>query len=148
MRKLMITMSQFTKVFNNIIFCKLKHVSRFAVVGIINTAIDFLMFTLSQSVFGLGYSISQIIGYSFGVSNSFVLNKIWTFDDKSVNKKTYYELIQFIIVNLFSLSITIIAMKALIINFHTGVYVSKILVTILTQITNYLGYKLWVFSEK
>lgn len=144
----MISMNQFSKVFNNIIFGKLKYVSRFSVVGIINTAIDFLMFTLSQSFFGLGYSISQIIGYSFGVLNSFVLNKKWTFHDKSANKKTFHELVQFVIVNLVSLSITIIAMKALITNFHTGVYVSKILVTILAQVTNYLGYKLWVFSEK
>lgn len=143
-----VSSNQLTKVFNYIIFGKLKHISRFSIVGVINTAIDFLMFTLSQSVLGLGYSLSQIIGYSFGVMNSFMLNKKWTFDDKKANKKSMHELIQFVIVNLVSLSITIIAMKVLITNFNIGIYLSKILVTTLAQVTNYLGYKLWVFSEK
>lgn len=141
-------MNQLTRVFNYIIFGKVKHISRFLIVGIFNTSVDFLMFTLSQSVFGLGYSVSQIIGYSFGVMNSFMLNKKWTFDDKRANKKTTLELMQFVIVNLASLSITIITMKVLITNFNIGIYLSKILVTILAQATNYLGYKLWVFSEK
>lgn len=148
MHKKIITMNQFNKAFNYIIFGRLKHIFRFSIVGVINTAIDFLMFTLSQLVLGLGYSVSQIIGYSFGVLNSFILNKKWTFDDKGANKKTIHELAQFVIVNLVSLSITIIAMKVLIANLHIGVYVSKIMVTVLAQITNFLGYKLWVFSEK
>lgn len=77
-----------------------------------------------------------------------MLNKKWTFDDKKANKKSMHELMQFVIVNMVSLSITIIAMKVLITYFNIGIYLSKILVTTLAQATNYLGYKLWVFSEK
>ena len=140
-------MKQLTKAINYIVYGKLKHISRFSMVGVINTAVDFLMFTLCQSVFGLGYTLCQVVGYSFGVINSFILNKKWTFDDRNASKKTFHELVQFAIVNLVSLCITIIAMNTFITSLNQGVYVSKILVTVLAQITNFLGYKLWVFSE-
>ena len=141
-------MKQLNKAVNYMIFGKLRHISRFSMVGVMNTAVDFLMFTLCQSVFGIGYSISQIIGYSFGVINSFILNKKFTFDDRKVSKKTFQELLQFVIVNVVSLCVTIIAMNVLIVSLNKGVYLSKILVTLLAQITNYLGYKLWVFNEE
>jgi len=141
-------MKQLTKAVNYMMFGKLKHISRFSMVGVLNTAVDFLMFTLCQSVFNLGYSLSQIIGYSFGVINSFVMNKKWTFDDRKVNKKTFHEFMQFAVVNFISLSITIIAMNVLVKNLNVGVYTSKIIITLLAQITNYLGYKLWVFNEE
>jgi len=144
----MIAMKQLTKAVNYVMFGKLKHISRFSMVGVMNTAVDFLMFTLSHSLLGLGYSFSQIIGYSFGVINSFILNKKWTFDDRKANKKTFHEFMKFSVVNLVSLSITIIAMTVLVKNLNIGVYSSKILVTVLAQITNYLGYKLWVFNEE
>ena len=141
-------MKQLTKAVNYMIFGKLRYISRFSMVGVMNTAVDFLMFTLCQSVFGIGYSVSQIIGYSFGVINSYILNKKFTFEDRKVSKKTFQELLQFVIVNAVSLCVTIIAMNVLIVSLNRGVYLSKILVTLLAQITNYLGYKLWVFNEE
>ena len=141
-------MKQLTKAVNYMIFGKLRYISRFSMVGVMNTAVDFLMFTLCQSVFGIGYSISQTIGYSFGVINSFILNKKFTFEDRKVSKKTVQELLQFAIVNVVSLCVTIIAMNVLIVSLNRGVYLSKILVTILAQITNFFGYKLWVFNEE
>lgn len=64
---------------NYIIYGKLKHITRFSLVGVANTIIDFLIFTLFNSFIGLNYLVSQIFGYSFGIANSFVLNKKWTF---------------------------------------------------------------------
>ena len=58
------------------IFCgKFRHLSRFSMVGALNTIIDFLVFTVFYEVFGINYIISQITGYSFGILNSFILNK-------------------------------------------------------------------------
>lgn len=89
-------------ILNYILYGKLKHLTRFSLVGVANTLIDFLIFTLFNGFIGLNYIASQILGYSFGVANSFVLNKKWTFSKSNSNKKTRNELFQFIIVNLFS----------------------------------------------
>jgi Predicted membrane protein len=125
---------------------KLKHLSRFSIIGVINTLIDFTVFTIFNSLFGVSYILSQGLGYSLGVANSFLLNKKWTFEDRKANKKSFYEFLQFIVVNLISLIITMMAMNLLVKNCNLNVYISKIMVTIIAQITNFLGYKLWVFN--
>ncbi|GCD09972.1 cell wall teichoic acid glycosylation protein GtcA [Clostridium tagluense] len=133
-------------IMNYILYGKLKHLTRFSLVGVANTLIDFLIFTLFNGFIGLNYIASQILGYSFGVVNSFVLNKKWTFSKSNSNKKTGNELFQFIVVNLFSLLITLITMNFLVKNLDINVYVAKIIITFIAQITNFLCYKLWVFN--
>lgn len=125
---------------------KLKHLSRFSMIGVINTLIDFTVFTMFNSLFGVSYILSQGLGYSLGVANSFLLNKKWTFEDRKANKKSFYEFFQFIVVNLISLIITMMVMNLLVKNFNLNVYISKIMVTVIAQITNFLAYKLWVFN--
>ncbi|WP_375372923.1 GtrA family protein [Clostridium sp. CF012] len=131
---------------NYILYGKLKHLTRFSLVGVANTLIDFLIFTLFNGFIVLNYIASQILGYSFGVANSFVLNKKWTFSKNNSNKKTGNELFQFIVVNLFSLLITLVTINFLVKSLDMNVYVSKIMVTFIAQITNFLCYKLWVFN--
>ncbi|MDP4144456.1 MAG: GtrA family protein [Bacillota bacterium] len=126
---------------------KLKKISRFSVTGVLNTLIDFAVFTIAHSLLGIGYTVSQVAGYSFGVINSFVFNKKWTFQNQNADKIVIRELIQFIIINLISLTITILCMKLLVNNLGLNVYVSKIIVTLVAQVTNFIGYKLWVFSD-
>ncbi|WP_224037036.1 GtrA family protein [Clostridium gelidum] len=125
---------------------KLKMLSRFSIVGVLNTLIDFVTFTIINSWFGINYTTSQISGYSFGVVNSFIFNRNWTFEDKDANKKIVHEFLKFIIINLISLIITIIFMRILIKRFNLNVYIAKIIVTFAAQITNFVGYKLLVFK--
>ncbi|KZL89582.1 GtrA family protein [Clostridium magnum] len=125
---------------------KFKHLSRFSMIGVINTIIDFTVFTIFHSLFGVSYVFSQGLGYGLGVVNSFLLNKKWTFADRRANKRSFYEFLQFVVVNLISLIITMIAMSLLVQNLNLNVYIAKVLVTVIAQVTNFLGYKLWVFN--
>lgn len=125
---------------------QIKHISKFSVIGVVNTLIDFLVFTICNGVLGVNYILSQVIGYSFGVANSFFFNKKWTFNDQISKKKTLHELTQFVVVNLISLIATMIFMKLLVTNLNLNVYVSKILVTLIAQVINFGAYKLWVFK--
>lgn len=134
------------RVTNYVLNGKFKNLSRFSIIGVLNTLMDFAIFTIFHSLFEVNYAVSQILGYSFGVINSFVFNKNWTFGDRNANKKTIREFLQFIVINLISLAITIIFMKLLIKNLELNVYIAKIIVTFIAQVTNFLGYKLWVFN--
>jgi putative flippase GtrA len=48
-----------------ILFDKYKHIMRFAIVGFINTGVDFLVFTALHSVVGLDKLLCQIAGYEW-----------------------------------------------------------------------------------
>jgi putative flippase GtrA len=44
-----------------------RHLGRFSAVGVLNTLIDFLIFTVFSDFLGAGYISSQVAGYSCGV---------------------------------------------------------------------------------
>ena len=55
---------------------------KFGAVGVVNTAITFVVFNLV--VLGLDASavVGNLVGYSVGFANSFWLNRMWTFGDR------------------------------------------------------------------
>ncbi|NLU07610.1 GtrA family protein [uncultured Clostridium sp.] len=139
-------MSQLIKTVDFIFNGKLKLLSRFSATGVLNTIIDFLVFTLCQSIIGLYYTVSQVVGYSCGVANSFIFNKKWTFQYDNPDKNIVHEILQFVVVNIVSLIITVIFMKLLVDRFALNVYISKVIVTFAAQMINFLSYKIWVFN--
>ena len=58
---------------------------KFALVGVLNTLVDFLVYTLLVLVFGISENnvfmigLFTLIAYACGVLNSFILNTRWTF---------------------------------------------------------------------
>lgn len=118
---------------------------RFAAVGCINTLVDFTVFTILKSIFDINYLVCQVAGYSAGVLNSFVMNKVWTFESKTSKFHTSMQFARFIAVNLISLGVSLAGLKILIGYGNINVYISKIIVTGLAQAVNYLGYRFWVF---
>lgn len=123
----------------------LKRIIRFSLVGASNTFIDFLSFTMFYEAFGAGYMISQVTGYSAGIINSFILNKKWTFEDKSRKKEAVKKLIQFTSVNLITLGVTLIFMD-LLVKSDVNIFAAKVIVTLIAQVSNFLIYRLWIFN--
>ena len=126
---------------------RLTHILRFGFVGGLNTIIDFGIFSVLNSIFGVNYVISQILSYSGGTLNSYFLNKFWTFNDTKTNKKTTKEIVQFSVVNSASLGVSLIGMSILLSNDTMNPLIAKIVSMVLAQVVNFLGYRFWVFGE-
>ena len=125
---------------------KLKRIMRFSCVGGLNTTIDFVIFSLLNSLFGVNYIISQIVSYSSGTLNSYILNKFWTFNDTKTSKKTTKEIVQFIVVNSASLGVSLISLSILMNGGSMNSFLAKIISMVLAQVVNFLGYRFWVFG--
>jgi len=125
---------------------KFKRISKFSCVGGLNTMVDFGIFSLLNSLFGVNYVISQILSYSSGTLNSYILNKFWTFNDTKTNKKTTKEIVQFIVVNSASLGVSLIGLSVLMKDNSMNSSFAKIISMVLAQVVNFLGYKFWVFG--
>src|SRR5438874_13001104 len=52
---------------------------KFGIVGISNTLLTFLIYTLLLKVFGVWYLAASAIGFAVGAINGFLLNRRWTF---------------------------------------------------------------------
>jgi putative flippase GtrA len=52
---------------------------KFGTVGVSNTLLTFLIYTLLLKVFGVWYLLASAIGFAAGAVNGFLLNRRWTF---------------------------------------------------------------------
>lgn len=118
---------------------------RFCTVGLGNTAVDFTAFFL-LTLGGAAYLPAQVISYSAGVVNSFLLNRRWTFKVK--RRADIFEAARFIIVNGISLLVSAGLLFILYDLYHLGLWPSKFMATAGGIAVNYAGSCVWVFAEK
>lgn len=118
----------------------------FALIGGVNTVVDFLVFTVFNEMSGLAIDICQALGYSAGLISSFVLNRSFTFK-KEKTAGIIPQIIRFLLINGISVLISMILIKWF---YIVGIneYIAKVLVTGIIMVINYMGYKLFVFSVR
>jgi putative flippase GtrA len=130
---------------------------RFALVGIANTAIDVLIldcFLLILPTYNVGLLVVyNSVAYSIGATNSFILNKYWTFHRNQTAAKS--ELPRFALVNLFGifcnnslLWITAQIIYPLMGNAIVWANFSKVFAIVGSATISFLGMRLWVFAGK
>ena len=125
---------------------------RFAIVGGINTLIDFVVLFVLVN-FGLPIIISNFISTSIALIFSFFANQKYTF--QSSNKFNSSKFAIFLIITLFGLWV----LQPLIINFvssllisysfdkNINLLISKLFATLVTLVWNYLLYRRFVFKK-
>ena len=121
-------------------------VIKFGAVGCVNTAVDFLVFTLVSEMLGVEPGMAQVVGYGAGILCSFVLNHCFTFSDaKKENAAGQARRFgRFVVVNAVTLAVSAGLME-LAVSFGVWKYLAKLGVTGVTMVLNYFGYKILVF---
>ena len=136
---------------------------KFAIVGVLNTLVDFAVFQALNLLLGWVY-VAQVIGYTCGIINSYVWNSNWTFREQRT--RSFREIALFILVNLASLGVSLgviwlcrdvfgitnewVAswMPAALNGFIKGDTVDKLIATCFAIVVNYVGNRLFVFNQK
>lgn len=81
-----------------------KRFLRFAFVGIVGAVVDFGVFNLLASLFGMPGVWAQTISFTAAVISNFIWNRFWTYPD-SRSKPIGHQLLQFAIVSFIGLGI-------------------------------------------
>ncbi|MEC0124914.1 GtrA family protein [Paenibacillus pabuli] len=122
---------------------RLAIILKFGIVGVLNTVVDAMVFTLLAAACTSAL-IAQLISYSCGVVNSYWWNGRWTFQDAGrQGKKT--EFMRFIITNLVVLALSSLILYICNSTLGWGIVMSKILVTLSGMVINYIASRYWVF---
>lgn len=74
---------------------------KFLLVGVLNTAIQYLVFLTLYEVVRVNYLVASTVGYCLGMLNSYFLNRRWTF--ASATAQIFPEAMRFVTVNLLAL---------------------------------------------
>jgi putative flippase GtrA len=115
---------------------------KFNLVGLLNTALDFVLFSLLTWL-GVFYIWAQCISYGVGMLNSYTLNKYWTFAQKG--RLEPKQAMRFLVLNLGSLLLSLGMLAFLSDYLGIKILAAKLLTTAVTTLFNYAGNKLWVF---
>ena len=122
-----------------------KQLIKYGAVGVLNTAVDFLVYQLLTFI-GINYAVAQCISYSCGILNSYLFNSRWTFKEEAKREKS--EFVSFVVVNVISLGLSVLLLKVCydVLGIESDL-ISKAIVTPIVMVINFIGTKLLVFKK-
>ncbi|MHB8871193.1 MAG: GtrA family protein [Candidatus Doudnabacteria bacterium] len=137
----------------------IQQIWRFAIVGVINTGVDLLVLNLLITVSHVGekgffYTVFKSISFVAALTNSYFMNKYWTFAGKGTSNRVI-EVSEFTIVSLIGFVINV-AVSSLVVNLIPPIIVSPavwpsigaLFGTAFGLVWNFIGYKVLVFEKK
>jgi putative flippase GtrA len=118
---------------------------RFAIVGGVNAAIDLGIFVVLLYAFGWSPIAAHTAGFLAAVINSYVMNKLWTFQDRDWSRRAIWRGLRFFAVAfggwLVGAAVIALAVPAF------PALVAKLLAIGATFVWNYTLSRLWVFTD-
>jgi putative flippase GtrA len=123
-----------------------RRISIFAVVGVVNTAVDIAFFALFTSVFGMGLVPANVLAFLVAIANSYILNRAVTFSDRKASSRFAAGGVRFLGVGLFTLGLSSVIILALSPYIHP--VMAKILASSTNLVVNYIGANIFVFPER
>jgi putative flippase GtrA len=118
---------------------------KFLMVGTLNTAIQYAVFSVLYGIVSVNYLIASTIGYCFGMANSYLLNRRWTF--ASDDPRILGEFTRFTAVNLAALGTNTGLVFLLVAIQHTRPPIAQLWAIVGSIAVNFLLNKFWTFSR-
>jgi putative flippase GtrA len=119
-------------------------VFRFGAVGVLNTLIHFSIFYLLLNIAQWHYLAASLAGFVVAVTNSYVLNKYWTFAARGSGVGS--EFVRFLLVSVLALGFNLMCLMVLIDGFDVAPLGAQIVAIVLTLLLNFSANKKWVFA--
>lgn len=118
---------------------------KFGIVGIINTLLTLFIIWICLRLFHWSDTVSNVLGYIFGVINSFIWNRKWTFSYKGRLSTSF---IKFIVVFLVSFIVQFGVLQLLLKYLHTDNYYCHLLAMVVYSVINFVLNKIFTFKNK
>ena len=119
---------------------------RFLLVGVVNTAIQYVVFVVLYEVVGINYLLASIAGYCLGVLNSYLLNRRWTF--ASGNARILPEAVRFTTVNLLALGANTGLLFVLVSTQSIRPRIAQLWAITASVSVNFILNKTWTFRQR
>lgn len=118
---------------------------KYGVVGVAGTFIDLASLFVFVEYFSIPAIPGSILSFLLAVTNNFILNKIWTFENRSKNYRKLF--LKFLIVSVIGLGLTIASMYVMTLLIGLWYMLAKALTSIIVLTWNFLANKLWTFRH-
>src|SRR5271165_5263589 len=115
---------------------------KFGIVGISNTLLTFIVYTLLLKVFGVQYLLAATIGFICGATNGFLLNRRWTFAGHVGDSLTP---VRWAVVQGGGLGINLLLLYLLVNDAKLDKLLAQALATVVVTVTTFLVNRAWTF---
>ena len=119
---------------------------KFALVGVVNTLVNLAVLYILTDIFGIYYLVSAVFAFLIAVTNSFLLNKMWTFKE-SISYRASSKYIKFVLISVIALIINLIILYVLVEYYSIWYIYAQIVGVVSNLIINFFGNKLWTFKK-
>ena len=119
---------------------------KFGLIGVLNTGIHIAALYILTEYLGVYYIVASCIGFCLAVTNSFILNTLWTFK-KDLKEKTKTRYTKFFIISLAALGVNLGMLYLITEYFGIWYIASQLVATGFSLIVNFAGNKLWTYKE-
>ncbi|MFC4722890.1 GtrA family protein [Geojedonia litorea] len=117
---------------------------RFFFAGICAVLIDFVVYFMLVELLNVKYAIAKFISFFSGTIVSYIINKLWTFEQKQKSPKQFW---LFMILYTMTLGVNV-GINALALIILNNVLFAFICATGASTVLNFIGQKYWVFKER
>ena len=123
-----------------------KQFGKYCVVGGIGFTVNLVIFALLVNVANVHYLVAATISFAVAVTNNFLLNKYWTFDNPEGNGLTQAS--RFLIISVMSWAINLLVLHLLIEDAHMNSNIlAQAIAIVFVTVLNFAGNKMWSFRQ-
>lgn len=101
----------------------LTQLTHFAVVGGFGTITNLVIFFVIVDLFGTPALLGSVLAFCFAVTQNYVLNELWTFNDDGSNRVTHRRFGKFVFFSSLALCVNLALLQYLISNYEFPYYV-------------------------
>jgi putative flippase GtrA len=118
---------------------------KFGIVGVSNTLLTFVVYTVLLKVFGVWYLAASAIGFAVGATNGFLLNRRWTFRGHVGDAFTP---VRWAIVQGCGLAINEGLLFLFVHDAHLDKLLAQVFATAVVTVTTFLANRAWTFRMR
>lgn len=124
-----------------------KQMTKFGMVGALNTVVDFFIYVILTRVsfISLHYLVANFIAFSFAATSSFLLNRMWTF--RSLHPHIHIQYVKFLLVALGGLALSESILFISVEYFSSHDVIGKLYAIMITWGWNFGMNKYWTFRD-
>jgi putative flippase GtrA len=115
---------------------------KFGIVGVSNTLLTLVVYTVLLKVFGVWYLAASAIGFAVGATNGFLLNRRWTFREHVGDALTP---VRWAIVQSGGLGINEALLYVLVHDGHLDKLVAQVCATAVVTVSTFIVNRAWTF---
>lgn len=120
-----------------------RQIIKFGLVGVLNTAIHYIVFLVLLRVAGAPLLLASAIGYVLASVNSFLVNRRWTFQVTGGGHVSQY--VRFMAVYVVALGLNLVSLQFLVVVLHMRPEIAQALAIGASLGVNFAGNRWWVF---